>query len=585
VNLDRRRRSRLPLLLLAALAAFLVAVPAAQASFHLMKVREVYPAGDASYVELQMFSAGEYLVAGHHLVVYNANGSVASDFVLPSNVSSASPNNATVLIADSGYAAAFPAGPAADEADSSLNLSAAAGAVCWTDGSPPDCVAWGNFTGPLPAHIPPLVVGSPASPGGVGTGKALRRSIAPACATLLEESDDSDQSVADFSEATPQPRANASPVTEAACTLPTAAIDSKPANPTKATSASFSFHSTPAGASFECRLEPEAFAPCEASGISYAGPLSEGTHGFQVRAKNASGTGVPTSYSWRVDTTAPAATIDSHPVDPSPGKSSAFTFHADEAGSSFECSLDEGALIGSFSPCASGKTYSGLANGPYTFNVRAKDAATNLGAPTSFGWQVDNSLADTTPPETTILSKPPDPSSSASASFAYESNEAGSSFECSLDGAGFSACPTAGVSYSGLANGPHAFRVRAIDTSGNADPTPAGYSFNVAAAPSNPPPPAPTPAGTRSAQAPQTTIVAKPAARTGDRTPSFRFRADGAGVSFECAVDRQPFKPCRSPFTTKQLKPGAHTFSVRARAGGLTDSSPAKFSFKVKGRG
>jgi len=82
----------------------LLAAPAANASFHLMKVREVYPAGDSSYVELQMFSAGEYLVAGHHLVAYSANGSVANDFTLPSNVSASSPNNATILIADSGYA-------------------------------------------------------------------------------------------------------------------------------------------------------------------------------------------------------------------------------------------------------------------------------------------------------------------------------------------------------------------------------------------------------------------------------------------------------------------------------------------------
>lgn len=572
-------RPRFLLPLFGAMMAFLVAAPAAQASFHLIKVREVYPAGDASYVELQMFSAGEYLVAAHHLVVYNANGSVASDFSLPSNVSAASPNNATVLIADSGYAGAFPGGPAADEADPNLNLAAAGGAVCWTDGSPPDCVAWGSFTGPLPTHVPPFVVGSPASPGGVTAGKALRRSIAPACATFLEEGDDSDSSSVDFSEVSPQPRANVSPVTETPCVLPTAAIDSKPANPTKSTSASFTFHSSPAGASFECKLDLEAFASC-ASGISYPGPLGDATHSFQVRAKDAGGTGAATTYSWRVDTIAPAAIIDSHPADPSPGKSAAFTFHADEAGSSFECSLDKGAEVGSFSSCSSGKTYSGLANGAYTFNVRAKDLATNLGAPSSFSWEVDNSLADTTPPQTTIASKPPDPSTSANVFFSYDSNEAGSSFECALDGAGFGACAASGISYSGLANGPHAFQVRAIDTSANVDPTPAGYSFSVAvpAALPLPTPPAPL---VKPAAAPQTLLSGKPAAKTSDRTPTFRFRSDSVGASFECAVDRTPFKPCRSPFTTKSLKPGRHTVSVRAVQGGSADASPAKFGFKV----
>ena len=570
-------------------AAGLLLVPAAEASFHLMKVREVYPAGNASYVELQMFAAGEYLVAGHHLVAYSADGSVASDFTLPSNVSISSPNNATILIAGSGYAAAFPAGPAPDESDSSLNLSATGGAVCWTDGSPPDCVAWGNFTGPLPSHVPPLVVGSPASPGGVAAGKALRRSIAPACPTFLEAGDDSDSSAADFTEVTPQPRDNASPVTETACVLPVATIDSKPANPTNSTSASFTYHSTPsAGASFECRLDVEAFAPCEAGGISYPGPLSETTHTFQVRAKTASGTGAATSYSWRVDTTAPGAVIDTHPVDPSPGKSAAFTFHSDEAGSGFECALDEGAMIGAFATCASGKTYANLADGQYTFLVRAKDVATNVGSPASFEWEVDNSLADTTPPQTTIDSKPPDPSASASASFTYESNEAESSFECALDGGPFNSCPPAGITYTGLADGAHSFQVRATDSSANTDPTPAGYSFNVvlpalplASAPLLVPPASQPVSSPGQSAIPQTALSSEPAARTHDRTPTFRFRSATPGASFECSLDRTPYKPCRSPFTTMSLKPGHHTLAVRAVAGGLTDGSPARFSFRV----
>jgi hypothetical protein len=228
--------------------------------------------------------------------------------------------------------------------------------------------------------------------------------------------------------------------------------------------------------------------------------------------------------------------------------------------------------------------------------VRPTDQATNVGAPASFVWHVDNSLADTTPPQTTITAKPADPSPGADVSFAYGSNEAGSRFECALDGAAFSACPAAGISYPGLANGAHSFQVRAIDASGNADPTPAGYTFSVAApspggggAGAGSAPPGggsdPTPPPQSRPAAPQTTLTAKPAAKTRDRTPSFRFRAAGAGVDFECALDKQPFKPCRSPYTTKALKPGAHSFAVRASAGGQSDGTPAKFAFKVVGKG
>ena len=60
----------------------------------------------------------------------------------------------------------------------------------------------------------------------------------------------------------------------------------------------------------------------------------------------------------------------------------------------------------------------------------------------------------------------------------------------------FTSCPSAGITYSGLANGPHSFQVRATDPSANVDPTPAGYSFSVTVAPAEPVPgtPAPTPA-------------------------------------------------------------------------------------------
>jgi hypothetical protein len=566
----------------------LTAAPAS-ASFHLIKVREIYPAASAGFVELQMYSAGEYLVAGHHLVSYNSNGSVADDFTLPSNVSIGSPNNATVLIAGPSYASAFPSGPNPDELDSNLNLSASGGAVCWTDGSPPDCVAWGNFTGPLPTHVPPFVVGSPASPSGVTTGKALRRTIAPGCSTLLEGADDSDDSATDFSEVEPNPRNNATAPTEKECKAPTVTIDEKPPATTNQTSASFKYHASSAGATFECKLDTGAFAGCASSGVEYTG-LLEGKHTFQVRATDANGTGLPASYTWTVDLTAPEATILTAPEDPSAGNSAAFTYSSNESGSAFQCSLEPTGDPAVFATCPStGKTYpdaehpAPLADGSWTFEVRATDKAGNQSTPEPFPmgtytWTVDNSLADGTPPETTILSRPPDPSESSTASFTYESNEAGSSFECALDGAPFTGCPASGIVYSGLGNGPHSFQVRAIDSSNNVDPTPAGYSFQVvlAAAPLSPPPalqPAPVP--------PKTNVSGKPAARTRDRTPTFRFRSPSSGATFQCKLDGGPYRACHSPFTTKVLSFGRHTLKIRAVLAGVPDPSPAKIAFRI----
>jgi plastocyanin len=51
---------------------------------------------------------------------------------------------------------------------------------------------------------------------------------------------------------------------------------------------------------------------------------------------------------------------------------------------------------------------------------------------------------DTTDPQTTIKTKPADPSSSTTAEFTYESSEAGSTFECKMDGESFTVCASTG---------------------------------------------------------------------------------------------------------------------------------------------
>jgi plastocyanin len=80
---------------------------------------------------------------------------------------------------------------------------------------------------------------------------------------------------------------------------------------------------------------------------------------------------------------------------------------------------------------------------------------------------------------------------------------------------------------------------------------------------------------------PATRITLKPSAKTKDRTPTFKFTASAAGASFQCSVDKTPFKACHSPYRTPALKPGRHTFKVAAVANGLADPTPATASFKI----
>jgi hypothetical protein len=200
--------------------------------------------------------------------------------------------------------------------------------------------------------------------------------------------------------------------------------------------------------------------------------VADGSHTYTAIATDAAGnaSGSSNSVSVTVDATPPQTTIDSSPATPTNSTEATFTFSSNEAGATFECRLDGGA----FTSCGSPQTSTGLGEASHTFEVRATDAAGHTDStPASHSWTVDTSA-----PETTIDSGPTDPTTETTATFIFSAGEAGSTFECSLDGASFTACSSPEV-YSGLAAGSHAFEVRATDGAGNTDSTPATYTWNV----------------------------------------------------------------------------------------------------------
>jgi hypothetical protein len=84
-------------------------------------------------------------------------------------------------------------------------------------------------------------------------------------------------------------------------------------------------------------------------------------------------------------------------------------------------------------------------------------------------------------PETSIDSTPENPSNSGSASFGFSSDKENSTFQCNLDGAGFTTC-TSPKEYSNLINGSHTFAVRA-KADGQSDDSPANYTWTVQSEP------------------------------------------------------------------------------------------------------
>jgi large repetitive protein len=89
------------------------------------------------------------------------------------------------------------------------------------------------------------------------------------------------------------------------------------------------------------------------------------------------------------DTTAPTVTIDSKPAAITNNANPSFSYSADEPNSTFECSLSSGTNPDAFTPCSSPKNYGPLANGTYTFKVKAADAAGNGGEAASYSFTVD----------------------------------------------------------------------------------------------------------------------------------------------------------------------------------------------------
>jgi hypothetical protein len=79
---------------------------------------------------------------------------------------------------------------------------------------------------------------------------------------------------------------------------------------------------------------------------------------------------------------------------------------------------------------------------------------------------------------------------------------------------------------------------------------------------------------------PPETVLGKAKIRL--RKAKFRFRATGEpATGFECKLDRKPWRKCASPRTYKRLKPGRHTFRVRAFDSGGADPTPAVRKFRI----
>lgn len=159
--------------------------------------------------------------------------------------------------------------------------------------------------------------------------------------------------------------------------------------------------------------------------------------------------------------TPPNATITSGPSGPTNANPATFSFTADQPGSTFTCAVDGNA----FATCTAPYTTAVLAQGQHTFYVKATNQ-NGTGPAASRSFSIDNiapALAVTSPTEGQSFA-------TGNVSVSFTATDGGSGIAnvtCQLDSGAVTNGCTSPVAYSGLATGAHAFKLGAIDATGN----------------------------------------------------------------------------------------------------------------------
>ncbi|WP_210650231.1 hypothetical protein [Nocardioides sp. SYSU D00065] len=305
-------------------------------------------------------------------------------------------------------------------------------------------------------------------------------------------------------------------------------IEHGPPALTNSTTAPFTF-STRGGRTFQCSLDDGDLTYCGSgprAAHSFAG-LADGRHTVLVWAHGTTADPVPAIHAWVVDTVAPETTLVERRVL---GKQARFATSLSGA-TAQECRITRDGAVGAWSTCTSPVELRDLADGTYTIEIRAKDAAGNVDpTPASHTWTVDEAPTDpdptdpdptdpdptdpdptdpdpgsptdpgpigpgpTTPsapapqpapqdtvaPDTALTTGPAEATfvTSDRTALGWSATEGATAYVCTLDGAPL-ACSGTATELTGLAAGTHRFSVAAIDAAGNRDATPATRSWTV----------------------------------------------------------------------------------------------------------
>ncbi len=351
----------------------------------------------------------------------------------------------------------------------------------------------------------------------------------------------------------------------------------------------FTFTSTGGGVSFACRVDAAPFGPFSPCTSPHAtAALASGPHTFEVHAIDAAGNvdGIPASYTWTVDTIAPAtpAIVATSPASPANDNNPEVRGSGAEAGSTVRL---YGTPTCTGTPLATGAaaTFNGATGitatvpGDATTNLRATatDPAGNPSACSALRAYTEDSSAPAAP---AITDTDPDSPADDTSPEVKGTVGMGSPAQVKLynddstcadpaDATGTVAAFTgAGITVAVVGGHTTQLRARAVDQAGNASACSSAFAYAES---------------TPDTSSPQTTITRKPRTNKRKKKALFMFGSSELGSSFACKLDSKPFAPCSSPTRYKRLKPKKHRFRVKATdAAGNVDATAATYRWKVK---
>jgi outer membrane protein OmpA-like peptidoglycan-associated protein len=341
---------------------------------------------------------------------------------------------------------------------------------------------------------------------------------------------------------------NPLPHTSATTTMPSV---------TNQTGAAFTLSSGTSGVAYECKLDSGAWSSCSST-PSYSN-LADGTHTFTARAVYA-GLSDPTgaSHTWTVDTVAPGVQLTGPTSGPT-NTTKPTVNYTGEPGDQFTVTVDG-------QPVATGVIPNGgtgsltlptaLSDGPHMITISVADGAGNQNSRS-----IVVTIDTVTPATVQIDSAPAQFTQNTDGTFTFSDAQSGVTYQCSLDGASWTACSSP-VSFPGLANGPHTALVRAIDPAGNVSPS-TQYAWTVMTTP--PPPP---------------TILGGPNAFTLPSPAQFQISV-APGTTLECSLDGQAYEPCSDVVDLFSLPLGSHSLAVRQVDEAGNASAPSIYSWNV----